>query len=183
MQDRRFLRLSRTAQILLVSVSVTCAFTSTVAYGAVTPLDSNPTYEWHITGTGPTFISQGPWNDGPIGWGPGILQFSQTVTVSNGVTGQIYVSANDISGVVGWNVGYDSTYTYSYTETTGFQLSVPSNRKYEIIWRNDYLCRYVYQQEYVVNHPGGSWPVGSPVACTAYSWKRFEYSHRDVTNS
>ncbi len=154
-----------------------------VANADASPQDSNPTYEWHVSSVGPSFTSAGPWNNGPVGWGPGILQFSQSISVSNGVTGQIYVSATEISGSVGWNVGTGYTYSVSYTESASYQVSVPSGRKYQIQWRNDNVCKNVYQQEYVVNHPGPTYPVGSPVTCIAYRWNNFEYRHVDVTNT
>lgn len=154
-----------------------------VANASSTPQDSNPTYEWHVVSVGAPFTSAGPWNGGPVGWGPGILQLSQSVSVSNGVTGQIYVSATEISGSVGWNVGTAYTYSVSYTESVSYQVSVPSGHKYQIQWRVDNVCKNVSQQEYVVNHPGPTYPVGSPVTCTAYRWNNFEYRHVDVTNT
>jgi hypothetical protein len=84
----------------------------------------------------------GSWINGPSGWGPGTLGWSQSIGVTNTYSGTLKVSKGSVDASVGFNI------STSYTRTASYSVTPPSNQQWTIIYRKRYDKWKVTQRKY-----------------------------------
>ena len=124
---------------------------------------------WEVIGTSPSYQTQDSWKFGTAGYGPSTLGLSQTIGVSNDVTGSVDVPVWDISSSVGFDV------SYSYQSQASYQVNVPGGREYEIEWANRYMTTPV-KEAAVYGGMGGS-KILETAECYAHRWLGFVYRY------
>jgi hypothetical protein len=137
----------------------------------VSPNTSGPYFFWKITGTGSPTTAQSEWHIGDQGVGPAGLTFSQTIGVSNGLSGTVHVSIADVSSAVGFSV------TASYSQNATYSITIPAGETEQIQWAGVYLHKNVYQTEY----EDGEGMLPRPINYATANASKFDYfTYRSV---
>ena len=102
-------------------------------------------YVWKVTSK--TIVSRpyGSFRNGPSGKGPGTVSLTNSNTTNRSVTNTIsgsYTSVGTIASSLGVTIGKSKTYSASYS------ISVPSGKRYQIIFRPQYKRIKVVQTQF-----------------------------------
>jgi len=132
-------------------------------------------YYWKVESKKLISYNYGGWRNGPSGKGPGTVTLSNSSGVNRSVTNTIsgsYTKVSDISASLGVTIGVSKTYTTSYSVT------VPSGKRYQIIYRPRYKYYKIVQRKYY-KIDGHSSKTSNTKTCYVkvfanwdYSWKK-----------
>ncbi|MCJ1714381.1 hypothetical protein [Curtobacterium sp. VKM Ac-2922] len=121
-----------------------------------------------VTSAGTTKTSPSGPNWSVSGVGPGTLSLTKSVAVSNSVTGNAGVSAETVSGSVGFNV------TSTYTTSTGYSVAIPAGQTWVLRADAVYsVTTFHWTQTQTCNVPGGGFSKSGNGK--AYKFERLQY--------
>ncbi|WP_065960522.1 hypothetical protein [Curtobacterium sp. UCD-KPL2560] len=122
----------------------------------------------NVADAGTTVKSPSGPNWSVSGVGPGTLSLTKSVAVSNSVTGNAGVSAEAVSGSVGFNV------TSTYTTSTGYSVAIPSGQTWILRADAVYSVKsFHWTQTQSCNTPGGGFSKSGNGK--AYEFERLQY--------